>query len=1023
PPPARPGPPGRAAGAPPPPPPPADLGLDATGHPLLAAALTPADGDGLLLTGRLSARTHPWLADHVVLGTVVVPGTAYLELALQAAQLVSCQGVEELDQESPLVLPAEGAVRVQLRVGAPDAEGRRPISVHARPDGADAGPWTRHASGLLAAALDAGHAAPAAPAGLDGLDGAWPPPGAVPVGITDFYRTVALDGFSYGPSFQGLRAVWRTGDDVYGEVELPEPYQADATSYGVHPALLDAALHAGLVGNTGDQVLLPFAWQGVRRARTGAARLRVRLSPAGPDAMSLLVTDETGAPVVSVAALRARPVSLAQLRAAAGGPAGDALFRVEWTATGTGPADAAGTDESDGSVASDGTDGAVGTAGTDQTDLADWFAGADRVVVGPYDPLAEVEPTDQPGTPERYPHLIALADAVAGGRPLPEAVFLTCPHAPADAPASDTAVPHAAAPDTAASGTGAAAAGPEATREVLEWARTALLAWVGDERFAASRLVVVTGGAVAAGRAEDVPNLAQAPVWGLVRAAQAEHPGRFTLLDLGAGSDARRALWRAATSSEPQFAARSAGLFVPRLVRAEGAAAAAAAGPQRLGDRAGTVLITGGTGALGALLARHLVAEHGVRHLLLLARRGPQAPGAGALTAELTAAGAQVTVVGCDVSDRAALAGALSAIPAEHPLTAVVHAAGVVDDGALEALSAERFDTVLGPKADAAWQLHELTEGLELDAFVLFSAAAATLGGAGQGNYTAANAFLDALAQHRVARGLPARSLAWGPWEQDGGMVGALDEAAQRRMRRSGVLPLAPHDGLALFDTALTGNDPVLLPVRLNLATLRGAGDAVPPLLHSLTGSPTAPGAAAGGAVAAGEWRGKVTGLAGEERERVLLDLVRGAVASVLGHPNATAVQGERAFNDLGFDSLTAVELRNRLAAHTGLRLPATLIFDHPTSRSLARYLDGALPQEGAPDTEPVLAELDRFEALLTTIAADHPDQPRIATRLRAVLARWDERPAAEATAPTGLAADAADDEVFDFITNELGIS
>ncbi|MFT2016787.1 type I polyketide synthase [Streptomyces sp. 796.1] len=987
---------------------PADLGLDATGHPLLAAALTPADGDGLLLTGRLSARTHPWLADHVVLGTVVVPGTAYLELALHAGQLVGCPGVEELDQESPLILPADGAVRVQLRVGAPDAEGRRPISVHARPDGADAEPWTRHASGLLAAVPDAGHAAPDAPAGPDGLDGAWPPPGAAPVDITDFYRTVALDGFSYGPSFRGLRAVWRAGDDVYGEVELPEPYRADAAAYGVHPALLDAALHAGLVGNTGDQVLLPFAWQGVRRARTGAARLRVRLSPAGPDAMSLLVSDETGAPVGSVAALRARPVSLAQLRSAAGAPAGDALFRVEWSATGAGSADAAV------------TEGIDGAAGADQADLADWFAGADRVVVGPYDPLADVEPAGQPGAPERYAHLVDLADAVAGGRPLPGAVFLTCPHAPAGASASGAGVPGTDASGTDASGTSAAVAVPEATREVLEWVRTALLAWVGDERFAASRLIVVTGGAVAAGRGDDVPNLAQAPVWGLVRAAQAEHPDRFTLLDLGAGSDVRRALWHAATVSEPQFAARSAGLFVPRLVRAEGATAAAAASPQRLAVRAGTVLVTGGTGALGALLARHLVTEHGVRHLLLLARSGPQAPGADALTAELTAAGAQVTVVGCDVSDRAALAGALAAIPAEHPLTAVVHAAGVVDDGALEALSAERLETVLGPKADAAWHLHELTEGLELDAFVLFSSAAATLGGAGQGNYTAANAFLDALAQHRVARGLPARALAWGPWEQDGGMVGALDEAARRRMRRSGVLPLAPHDGLALFDTALAGDDPVLLPVRLNLAALRGAGDAVP-LLHSLTGPPAAPGAADGGA--AGEWRGKVTGLAGEERERVLLDLVRGAVASVLGHPNATAVQGERAFNDLGFDSLTAVELRNRLATHTGLRLPATLIFDQPTSRSLARYLDGALPQEGAPDAEPVLAELDRFEALLTTVAADHPDQPRIATRLRAVLARWDERPAAESTAPTGLAADAADDEVFDFITNELGIS
>ncbi|WP_217201413.1 type I polyketide synthase [Streptomyces buecherae] len=940
---------------------PADLGLEAAGHPLLAAALAPADGDGLLLTGRLSVRSHPWLADHVILDTVVVPGTAFLELALHAGRLTRCPGVDELDQESPLILPADGAVRVQLRVGPPEEDGRRPLAMYSRPDGDDTEPWTRHASGMLTAAAEVSPAADS-----PGLDGAWPPPGAVPVDIADFYRAVALDGFAYGPSFQGLRAVWHVGDDVYGEVELPEPYRAEALQYGVHPALLDAALHAGLVGSTGEQVLLPFAWNGVRRARTGAARLRVRLSPAGQDAMSLLVTDEFGAPVVTVAALRARPVSLAQLRAAAGTPAGDALFRVEWAAAGQGTADAAGADE------------------------AEW------ALVGPYDPLADPTSEAAGGPLDRYPDLTALAQAVAGGRPLPTTVFLTCPHA---------------APGAAV---------PEAARETVEWASSALTAWAGDPRFAPSRLVVLTHGAVAAGRDEDVPNLAQAPLWGLGRAAQAEHPGRFVLLDLGAGADIRSALRRAADSDEPQLAARPAGLRTPRLVRARPATVDPTPAAARLGDRAGTVLITGGTGALGSLLARHLVAEHGVRHLLLLTRRGPQAPEAERLTADLTAAGARVTVASCDVSRRQALADVLAAIPAEHPLTAVVHAAGVVDDGALEALTAERFDAVLRPKADAAWHLHELTRGMALDAFVLFSSAAATLGGAGQGNYTAANSFLDALAQHRAAHGLPARSVAWGPWEQQAGMAGELDEAAQRRMRRAGVLPLAPHDGLALFDAALAGDDHTLLAVRLNLAALRGTAGAVPPLLHTLTGTSTTPGAAP----AAAQWRGRLAGLAADEREGVLLDLVRDAVATVLGHSDPTAVHGERAFNDLGFDSLTAVELRNRLATSTGLRLPATLIFDHPTSRALARYLDGALPQDGAPTGVPVLAELDRFEATLATLAPDHPDQPRIATRLRAVLARWEDRSVAAVPDPdSGLADDAADDEVFDFITNELGIS
>nr|ARV85764.1 PieA5 type I PKS [Candidatus Streptomyces philanthi bv. triangulum] len=940
----------------------ADLGLEAAGHPLLAAALTPADGDGLLLTGRLSIRSHPWLADHVVLDTVVVPGTAFLELALHAGRLTRCPGVDELDQESPLILPTDGAVRVQLRVGTPEEDGRRPLAVYSRPDGDDTEPWTRHASGLLTSATEADPAATDSP----GLDGAWPPPGAVPVDIADFYRTVALDGFAYGPSFQGLRAVWHVGDDVYGEVELPEPYRAEALQYGVHPALLDAALHAGLVGGTGEQVLLPFAWNGVRRSRTGAARLRVRLSPAGQDAMSLLVTDEFGAPVVTVAALRARPVSLAQLRAAGRTPTGDALFRVEWADAGPGTVDAAGTHE------------------------AEW------ALVGPYDPLADSAPEAASGPLDRYPDLTALAEAVAGGRPVPAVVFLACP----------PVVPGAAV--------------PEAVRETLVWAGSTLTAWAAAPRFATSRLVVLTHGAVAAGRDDDVPNLAQAPLWGLGRAAQAEHPGRFVLLDLGAGADVRSALRRAAEFDEPQLAARPAGLRTPRLVRARPTAVDPTRAAVRLGDRAGTVLVTGGTGALGSLLARHLVAEHGVRDLLLLTRRGPQAPEAERLTAELAAVGARVTVASCDVSRRQALADVVAGIPAERPLTAVVHAAGVVDDGALEALTAKRFDTVLRPKADAAWHLHELTRGMALDAFVLFSSAAATLGGAGQGNYTAANSFLDALAQHRAAHGLPARSVAWGPWERVG-MAGELDEAAQRRMRRAGVLPLAPHDGLALFDAALAGDDHTLLAVRLNLAALRGTADAVPPLLHALTGTPTTPDAAS----AAARWRGRLAGLAPDEREGALLDLVRDAVATVLGHADPTAVHGERAFNELGFDSLTAVELRNRIATSTGLRLPATLVFDHPTSRALARYLDGALPRDDAPATGvPILAELDRLEATVATLGPDHPDQPRIATRLRAVLARWEDRPVAGvADTDSGLADDAADDEVFDFITNELGIS
>ncbi|WP_417466406.1 type I polyketide synthase [Kitasatospora aburaviensis] len=945
-----------------------ELGVTAAGHPLLGASVTPAEGGGLILTGRLSVRSHRWLADHVILGSVVVPGTAYLELALHAAHLAGCTAVEELDQEAPLILTEAGAVQVQLVVGAADESGRRSIGVYSRPDDGEA--WTRHAGGTLAAedgAIGWDHA------GFPGHAGVWPPEGAVPVDVADFYPSVARDGFVYGPSFRGLRAVWRAGEEVYGEVALPEPERAQAGGYGVHPALLDAALHAGLVGNTGEQVLLPFAWNGVRLHRPGAAVLRLRMAPAGPDAMSLQVADESGAPVASVGALRARPVSVEQLRAAARAGLGDALFRVEWT-----PAPAAETVRGRWAVLGSPDDGTLG-------------AGLDH-----------------------HPDVAALGAAVDTGLPLPDAVFLPVPDLPgADLPGAD--LPGADLPE-------AGADVPAAVRAAVHRVGSALAAWAADDRLATSRLVLVTRRAVAAEHGEDVPQLTHAPLWGLVRAAQAEHPDRFGLLDLDDASDPAAAFARAAAGAEPQLALRAGTVLTPRLVRARPAAPA----PAPALDPDGTVLITGGTGALGALFARHLVTAHGVRHLLLLGRRGPEAAGAAELTAELASLGAQVTVTACDVADRAALAAVLAAVPAEHPLTAVVHTAGVVADGALASLTEELFDAALRPKADAAWHLHELTREAGLAAFVLFSSATATLGGAGQGGYTAANAFLDALAQHRTAQGLPARSLAWGLWEQRDGMAGALDDATLGRMRRSGVLPLTPEDGLALFDAALTGTDPTALPVRLDLAALRQTGPELPPLLRSLAGTAAGPARRADAEAADGLKR-RLAGLSEADRERALLDLVRTQVAVVLGHSDAASIDADRAFGDLGFDSLTAVELRNRLTSATGLRLPATLVFDHPTAAALAGYLDAELPREGGHSTAPVLAELDRLEAVLAAVAADHPDRARIAGRLRGVLSRWDDRrdPVASGESPAaGLELDSAeDDEVFDFITNELGIS
>ncbi|WP_340556934.1 type I polyketide synthase [Streptomyces sp. GSL17-111] len=969
---------------------PADLGLTRAEHPLLGALLAPTDAAGPVLTGRLSVRTHSWLADHVILGTTVVPGTAYLDLALHAARLVGCDTVGELTQESPLILTGDEAVHLRLTVGPADAEGRRPLAVHSRPhlpdgDRDEQQPWTRHASGLLT--TTDGTDEPNEPSEAPTTAGTWPPPGAVPVELTDFYAGAARDGFAYGPSFQGLRAVWRAGEEIFGEAVLPEPFDADAARYGVHPALLDAALHAGLVGNTRGEVLLPFAWSGVRLHRAGATTVRIRLSPAGAGAMRLAVSDEHGAPVASVAALRARPVSVEQLRAAARGRSADHLYHVEWTPLTPPPAAPEGD-------------------------------GPDLVVVGPPGGV-----TGEDAAAERFPGLADLTAALAAGRAVPDAVLLDVP--------GDAGRPvH------------------EAAHTTVHAVRARLTAWARQEAFAGARLVVVTRNAVAATPEDEVAGLRQAAVWGLVRAAQAEHPGRFVLLDTDDASTASvqetagLLATRPATDTtdggsatdEPQYALRGGALLVPRLARARTSDATAAT----FTDTDGTALVTGGTGALGALVARRLVSRHGVRRLLLLSRTGEKAPNAEELTAELTALGAEVRIAACDTADRAALAAELERIPADHPLIAVVHTAGVLDDATLDGSTPERVAAVLRPKIDAAWHLHELTRGAHPVPFVLFSSATATLGGAGQSGYAAANAFLDALARHRAALGLPTVSLAWGPWEQAGGMAADLDAATRRRMRRSGVLPLTTDEGASLLDTALAavGTDPgrtpaTLLPVRLDLAALRSADADVPPLLRALAGP--APGEASAGApeqAAVAELHRRLDGVDAAARRRILLELVRGAVARALGHTRTAAITPDRAFDDLGFDSLTAVELRNELNRVTGLRLPATLVFDHPTAAALAQHLDEALPRTDVPAADPVLAELDRLAQSLDRIGPDHPDHARVNDRLRALVSRWGEgarTTAGNGSEPDGTAElelDSADDEqVFDFITKELGIS
>ncbi|WP_424217642.1 type I polyketide synthase (plasmid) [Streptomyces sp. BI20] len=546
-------------------------------------------------------------------------------------------------------------------------------------------------------------------------------------------------------------------------------------------------------------------------------------------------------------------------------------------------------------------------------------------------------------------------------------------------------------------------------------ATAVLLQALGDAGLTAP-LWSLTRDAVAHGPTAGVTGHAQAAVWGLGRVAALEHPDRWGgLIDLpaapGAPSLARLAGLLTAPGDEDQIVVRDSGAHARRLQPAP-----AGAGPAW--RPTGTVLVTGATGAVGRAVARRLAAD-GAAHLLLLSRRGDQAPGAAELVAELTAHGADVTLLACDAADRDALARALDTVPAEHPLTAVVHLAGILDDGVLDSLTPERFARVLTPKLTAAHHLHELTADRELTAFVLFSSLTATVGGAGQANYAAANAGLDALAEHRRALGLPATSVAWGPWDGEGMAAHGPVRAGLRAM---GLRPLDPETALTALARALAGADTTVTVADVDWTTFASAFAAgrPAPLLSAL---PEVRAAAAGGASAgpaADEFARTLAGLTGGERDRALQDLVRGQAATVLGYPDASAVEPTTAFRDLGFDSLTSVDLRNRISAAAGVPLPATLIFDYATPAALAKHLGTEL---GGADTsvDTITAELDRTLARLADLTAEDIEQGRITARLQNALTELTRTLTGADGSVLDRLEDAGADDVFAFIDSELG--
>lgn len=1163
-----------------------------------------AGGTGVLLSGRLALRTHPWLAGHRVGGAIVLPGAAFVELALHAGSVVEAPVVEELILRAPLVVSDAGAVELQVAVDEPTGSGQRSVTVFSRPQVSGAA-WVCHATGVLRSESPG--------SGSSGDSAPWPPAGASVVPLGEVYGDLAEAGYEYGSVFRGLRSVWRRGDETFAEVSLPEDARAEVEGFGIHPALLDSALHALLVtgalgaGTAAGDIRLPFSWEDVSLSAVGATDLRVRLRGGGPDRVEIELSDPAGRPVARVGALTVRDVSPESFGAAAQRfSVGDALFTTNWLAV---PSTEAVVPPGEWSTVADDSGLPLERCVVDGTEylvVRCFFAGigaegARGVRAGVTDVLALLQnpPGEDPApvvvvtsgavathraeqvddlvgaavwglvrsAQNENPGQIVLVDvgdradcrsgvvaaiahrgeqqsavrdgdllvprlARVGADVLGAAELVTAGGdwqlvtrgrgtlhgdnmiaVPQDPPRASLrpgevrvglravglnfrdvliALEMYPIPDTPVGGEGAGVV-LEVAEDVVDLAPgdrvMGIFAGIGSTVVADQRMMVRLPEALSFEEAAGVPVVFATAVYALRDLARVS-PGESVLVHSATGGVGMAAVQLArhwglelyVTASVPKWdVLRAAGFpgdrigdtrstgFSAEFLRSTGGAgvdvvlnsltgdkidaslellsrggrfiemgvtdireadqiAARYPGveyrqfllPEAGADRIheilvevaelfdagvlrpvpvtvwdvrqapeacrflsqarhigknilslprslnpdGTVLVSGGTGGLGGRLAEHLVAERGVRHLVLTSRRGADAPGAGELASRLAELGARVEVLACDMANPAAVRALVAGIDSSHPLTAVVQVAGVVDDAVFSSQTPGHVERVMLPKVDATWNLHEATRDLPLDAFVMYSSVAGLFGSPGQANYAAANAFLDGLAHHRRTLGLPATSMAWGVWERPTGMTGHLRDADLDRMRRGGFAPISDVEGMALFDAALATGLPSTVPARMELEAIRRRildADDIPPLLRGLVrvtrrASDNDSGAAA-------KLSAESAGLSRAERERLLLDAIRAHAATVLGHDSPDDIPADSAFADLGFDSLGAVEFRNRVQSATGVKPSATAVFDYPTPAALARYLGEQL----VPDDNPAARLLGQLDSLADT--------------------------------------------------------